>query len=249
MPRAGKAPLTPVLHKQTLTFAGAVLAQLPPLTEEEQQYYIGKPNELKKALNVLRRAKSVAAEDLSILDPSLKLYMELFGKVPDITGLVVPKVPDDAEYLAVLVDKELASSKEALFQARKKIFPTRKYDSDSLDVVIPAENDQRNPRDGSYIVLMRDSETPDADLMNRSANNVKSMNLTISTDTEYALFSALFFRKHGYHPDRDTWTLNAGSRGRLGGVPYGLWRDGESEVSWDGAGRRDPRLGARRVIL
>ena len=50
MSRTGKAPLTPALHKQTLTFAGAVLAQLPQISEVEQQRYISKPQLLARAL-------------------------------------------------------------------------------------------------------------------------------------------------------------------------------------------------------
>ncbi|MEK7186992.1 MAG: hypothetical protein AAB690_01610 [Patescibacteria group bacterium] len=50
MSRTGKAPLTSALHKQTLTFAGAVLAQLPQIAEAEQQRFISKPQLLNRVL-------------------------------------------------------------------------------------------------------------------------------------------------------------------------------------------------------
>ncbi|OHA91222.1 MAG: hypothetical protein A2758_01985 [Candidatus Zambryskibacteria bacterium RIFCSPHIGHO2_01_FULL_49_18] len=51
MPRAGKTPLTPAFHKQTLTFGGSVLANLPMLPLARMQFYLRRPDRLKKVLD------------------------------------------------------------------------------------------------------------------------------------------------------------------------------------------------------
>lgn len=185
---------------------------------------------------------------------SAKIYHKLFGEVPDFNGVEVPEAPDDGhEYLVCfntleLIDWTDGKPKEGLFQAGKKLFPTWKYSDESLDALIPMDKDVRDLRKGSYVFLMRDSETPDEDLMNLSANQIAEMkNINPSTDTEYFIFSRMFFLKHGYHPDRQTWTLNAGSRLRDGGVPLGGWRGGGSRVNWCKPSIRASSLGSRRV--
>ncbi len=259
MPRAGKAPLTPELHKQTLTFAGAVLGQLPLLSKKEQQLYIGNPALLARRLRdalVEKEEKAVVGMVEGNPDTRLMLsiYDELFGRTPDFLKLTIPRAPDARQYIAIPVMRELVeytdgSPKEGLFQARKKLFPCWKYTNDPLDVAIPAGKDERHPVSGSYVVLMLDSETPDEDLMNKSANQIAEMGIKTSTDTEYALFSVAYFMKHGCHPDRKTWTLNSGSRGRGGVVPDGSWSDGGSDVRWCDPARCNPGLGSRRVVL
>ncbi len=181
-----------------------------------------------------------------------KLYMKLFGKVPDFSNLFVPHAPDGRQYLAVPVMKEIVEwtnggPKEGVFQARKKLFPCWKYTDEHLDLVI--EKDERDPTNGSYVVLMLDSETPDEDFLNKSAIQIAEMNIKTSTHLEYALFSAMYFLKHGRHPDSKTWTLNSGSRSRDGYVPYGFWHDGGSGVYWDDIGSRNSYLGPRRVWI
>jgi len=216
--------------------------------------------DLQTRLNLILRepvASSAETVDLSKIpsefQPSAKLYLKLFGKMPDFSGLVMPQAEDGGNHIVVVIAKEIVewtnNPKEGLFQARKKLFPTWKYDNDSLDFLIPMDHDQRDLRKGSYIVLMRDSETPDSDLMNLSANQIAEMNVKTSTDTEYALFSGIFFLKHGHHPDRKTWTINSGSRYRDGSVPRGGWRGSESRVYWFNAAGHNPGLGSRRVLI
>jgi len=209
-----------------------------------------------KSVEVERSEKSKADENKNLFEnvdpifrPSAELYFALFGKVPDFSGLTVPRMlENENEYLVIVVDKELCASKQALFQARKKLFPTWKYTNENLDTAIPAKDDQRKVASGSYVFIIRDSETPDSDLMNLSANQIAEMKLQVTTDTEYALFSAMFYWKHEHHPDRSTWTINAGSRDRDGDVPRGDWNGNKSRVRWCGVADHYPYLGSRRVI-
>jgi len=187
--------------------------------------------------------------DISFMAP---IYEKLFGKVPDFTELLIPRVPDARSYIAIPVMREIieytnGAPKEGLHQARKKLFQCWKYTDDSLDTAIPSDKDERNSADGSYVVLMLDSETPDEEFLNHSTNQIAGMNVKTSTYTEYALFSVAYFLKHGHHPDRKTWTLNSGSRSRGGGVPGGYWGGGGSDVGWCSLGYRYANLGPRRV--
>ena len=263
MPKHGTASISGAF----IEFECAVLRNLPrDLDPEVMDNHINNGEALSrilrealcpKSVEVEKSEKSKTNENENIFEnvdlifrPSAELYFALFGKIPDFSGLTVPEVPQDGhQYLVIVVDKELCSSKEALFQARKKLFPCWKYWNESLDTMIPAKNDQRKVASGSYVFIIRDSETPDSDLMNLSANQIAEMNILVSTDTEYALFSAMFYRKHGYHPDRKTWTLNAGSRVRGGDVPYGYWYDTKSDVYWYDVTDHYPDLGSRRVLV
>lgn len=204
-----------------------------------------------------KRETSLAAFREGDSNPDISLmtevYEKLFGKAPDFSNLVIPHAPDGRSYLAVPVMQELVEytngePKEGVFQARKKLFPCWKYTNDSLDVAIPTDKDERNPANGSYVALMLDSKTPDEDLMNKSANQIAKMNIKTSTHLEYALFSTMYFLKHGCHPDRKTWTLNSGSRGSGGGVPGADWGDDKSNVDWFGVDDRYSYLGSRRVF-
>lgn len=182
------------------------------------------------------------------------LYEKLFGKALDFSNLFIPRAPDARQYLAVPMMRELVEwtngePKEDVFQARKKLFPCWKYTSDSLDLAIPTHKDERNPGNDSYVVLMLDSETPDENLMNKSANQIAEMGIKTSTHLEYALFSAMYFLKHGHHPDRQTWTLNSGSRDSSGDVPGAYGGGGKSGVGWYAPTSRDSHLGSRRVCV
>ena len=258
MPKHGTASVLGTF----VEFSCAVLRNLPrDLDNEVMDNHTNNGEELSRILREalcpkpveVKKSKTNENENVfenvdPIFRPSAELYFALFGKVPDFSGLTVPEVPQDGhEYLVIVVDKDLCPSKEVLFQARNKLFPCWKYTNENLDTAIPVENDQRKVVDGSYVFLIRDSETPDSDLMNLSANQIAEMNVKTSTDTEYALFSGIFFLKHGHHPDRKTWTINSGSRHRDGDVPYGHWDGYESNVSWYSITHRLPSLGSRRV--
>lgn len=194
--------------------------------------------------------KMVAVLPSDVLELNGKLYHNLFGKVPDFSGIALPKTEGGGPFLTAIVAKELVewtggSPIEGVFHARKKLYPTWKYTGDSLDAVITVN--ERTLGNGTYAFACSESITPDADLMNLSANDITSRKLTTMMALEYLLFETAYFLKHGVHLDPRTWTLLSGSRNRGGRVPLGDWRDGSSNVYWRSPSSCGPSLGSRKV--
>ena len=252
MPRAGKVPLTLDLHKQTLTFAGAVLAQLPMVSEERQQHYIGKPDRLKKVL-----AKAFA-EDLTQPSATADLlrwemvYGKLFGlkQKPDLSALCIPEKPKGVGPVRLIVvaheivdwtkNRPLQGVQEAL----KKHFPAWQYEKD-LDTAIP-KND-RDPKNGSYAVWVKDVREADEEYANKLADDLKAENHAGITILERQLLETDYFFEKGEHLDRENWTLCLGSRSRDGNVPFAYWCDSKFGVYWFDSTNRDPNFRSRRV--
>lgn len=246
MPRARKAPLTRVLHKQTLTFAGAVLAQLPQLPESEQQRYISKPQLLAR---VLRDAFVVP------LDPwtearleQERFYNEVLGMEVSLTGIRIPDAEGDLT-LPLIIHEDLVGrfdgqSIEGLFQIAKARFGAWKYTNETLDTAISEH--ERHPGNGSYAVLVRDRVEADEENANLSANQVSEMKVLTETILE-RIFHELFYNwKSGEHLDVRNLTLCAGSRYRDGGVPSADWH-GEFGIDWYSRAARAPGLHSRSV--
>ena len=248
MPRAGKVPLTLGLHKQTLTFADAGLAQLPMISEEEQQYYIGKPERLKRVL------VKAFAEDLVLPSATPDLlrwevvYNKLFGKKPDLSGIRIPEKPEDVGPMRLIIvvrelvewtnNRPLQNTQETL----KEHFPAWEYEN--LDDSITTSD--RDPKNGSYAVWVKDVREADEENANKSANDLKAENHIGITTLERQLLEADYFFEKGEHLDRENVTLCSGSRDRVGHVLRAGWNC-RFFVSWSRPSNRDPNLRSRRV--
>ena len=251
MPRIGKVPLTLDLHKQTLTFAGAVLAQLPMISEERQQHYIGRPERLKRIL-----AKAFV-DDLAqpILAPDLLRWEMVYGKLfdlkqkPDLSAIRIPEKPEGVGpvRLIVVVHELFEWTKNRLLQGvqetLKKYFPAWEYAN--LDDSITTND--RDPKNGSYAVWVKDVREADEENANKSAEDLKTESHTGITELERALLEADYFFEKGEHLDQQNITLCSGSRHRGGGVPDASWNDSKFGIGWYGPSSRDSSLRSRRV--
>ena len=247
MSRTGKAPLTSALHKQTLTFAGAVLAQLPQIAEAEQQRFISKPQLLNR---VLRQAFAVPL-DLwaeTRLEHE-RFYYEMFGMKVSLTDIRVPDAEDDINIplfihsgLMKLFGGQLI---EGLFQIAKSRFPSRKYVDEVLDIVIPTHG--CHPKDGSYAILVRNRVEADEENKNLSADDVAEKQMSTETILERIIHELFHHWKTGKHLDVSNWTLCSGSRYRDGRVPFAYWSDSKFHVYWTSPARHSPHLRPRSV--
>jgi len=252
MRNAGKTPLTSGLHKQTLTFAGAVLAQLPRLSEAGQQNYVRNPKRLQKVL-----AKAFAEDFVQEVENPCELdlarwsdvYLKLFNRRPDLSGIRIPEKPEGVGPVRlIVVAKELLEwtgnkPLEGVQEALKKHFPGWEYDND-LDVAIPTND--RDPKNGSYAVWVKDARGADDDLENFSADDLAEKGIPGITMLERQLLEADYFWQRGEHLDQQNWTLCSGSRDRDGSVPHVNWNDW-FRVNWASRSTRNPRLRSRRV--
>ena len=250
MPRAGKVPLTLGLHKQTLTFAGAVLAQLPMISEEEQQHYIGKPERLKRVLLNAFANDLVQSHAIADLLRWETVYGKLLGlkQKPELSGIRIPEKPEDVGPVRLIVvvrelvewtdNRPLQNTQEAL----KEHFPAWEYANldDSITV-----ND-RDPKNGSYAVWVKDVREADEENADKSANDLKAENHTGITVLERQLLEADYFFEKGEHLDQQKITLCSGSRDRVGHVLRAGWNC-RFFVSWYRPSNRDPNLRSRRV--
>ncbi|MFH1473232.1 MAG: hypothetical protein ABIF06_02380 [bacterium] len=248
MSRTGKAPFTSALHKQTLTFAGAVLAQLPQITEAEQQRYISKPQLLARAL---RQALAVPL-DLwaeARLEHE-RFYKEVLGMEVLLTDIRIPDAENDINMPLIihngLMERFGGQPIEGLFQIARSRFSSWKYTTDEvLGIVIPTHD--RHPKDGSYAILVRNRVEADEENKNLSADDCREKGIQGETVLE-RIFHELFHHwKTGKHLDVANWTLCSGSRTRGGRVPYAYWHDSQFRVDWYYPSYRYPNLRPRSV--
>lgn len=230
MPRAGKPPLTPGFHKQTLTFAGVVLAQLPMLSEERQQHFIEKPHLLAKRLRDALVDKEVKVELTPELVRWQSVYKKLFCKTPELGGIRIPTRPQGFGPMRLIVvvqeivewtdNRPLQGTMDAL----KAYFPCWQ-NVRNLDVIV-TQND-RDPRNGPYALWVRDVCEADEENAGKSANDLASQGHVGITLLERMLLEMDYWMENGENMDFTNRTLCGGSRNHNGGVPLVAWRDHE----------------------
>ncbi|MBI2086808.1 MAG: hypothetical protein HYT69_01400 [Candidatus Zambryskibacteria bacterium] len=178
-------------------------------------------------------------------------YKKLFEERPDLSQVRIPEKPEGVGPVRLLVcAKELIEwtenhPLEGVQEALKKHFRGWEY-TDDLDADITMND--RDPRNGSYAVWVKDVREADEEFANKSAGDLKAEGHTGITELERGLLEGDVFLEKGEHLDRENVTLCTGSRRRDGLVPSGHWgaRDGFDVDCCDSA-RRLPRLRSRRV--
>jgi hypothetical protein len=177
------------------------------------------------------------------------VYEKLFGHKPDLSQIVIPEKPEGfgPMRLVVVAKKLLEWTDNRPLQGTQKAF--KKHFScwqyvDDLDEAI-VKND-RDPRNGSYAVWVRDVQEADEEFANKSANDLAKENHTGIIHLERALFEADYYFETGKHLDVQNVTLCTGSRNRGGGVPGSSW-GGRFCVSWANPSSSNSNLRSRRV--
>lgn len=172
-------------------------------------------------------------------------YKTNFNLIMDFSDVRIPKCPGSDWRLIVIAQGLMP---ELVFQVSRKIFGKAwKYCDASLDEVIV--KNERDPRNGSYAIWVRDGQEADEIHKNRSANQVESEKLFTETCLEREVHGVKYFRETGKHLDVETITLCSGSRYDDGRVPYVGWSGFSDELH---VGRYSPddahgRLRARGV--
>ena len=176
-------------------------------------------------------------------------YQKLFGKKPGLFSVRIPEKPEGVGPVRlIVVAKELIEwtdnkPLEGVQEALKKHFSGWEY-SDDLDLDITVND--RDPRNGSYAVWVRDVREADDEFANKSADDLKAEGHTGITTLERQLLEADYFFEKGEHLDRSNVTLCTGSRYRDGLVPRGSWHD-RFRIIWYSPSSRNSYLRSRRV--
>jgi hypothetical protein len=155
-------------------------------------------------------------------------------------------IPAQKEGFTRLVIVAQGMDLQRAFSKCKQMFPSGKYGGGSLDTAVPTND--RDSKNGSYAIWMRDRVEADEELSNKSANDLKQESIKGITLLERLLLELKYFGETGKHLDLKNWTLCSGSRYSDGSVPCVYWGVGKLEVDGDTVDFRDPRLRSREVV-
>ncbi|MDO8729254.1 MAG: hypothetical protein Q7K26_05235 [bacterium] len=175
---------------------------------------------------------------------------QLFDKRPNFSGIRLPEKPEGVGPVRLIaVVRELLEwtnghPLQGTQNALKKQFPCWEYTSD-LDQEITVND--RNLKNGSYAVWVKDVREADEDLKKLSANDLAEQKIPCIITLERQLLEADYFFEKGEHLDQQNVTLCSGSRSRDGGVPGACWCARRFYVGRYDASDCNPDLRSRRV--
>ncbi|OGY60403.1 MAG: hypothetical protein A3B23_01865 [Candidatus Colwellbacteria bacterium RIFCSPLOWO2_01_FULL_48_10] len=188
--------------------------------------------------NILQPGKAEAQ-----LSSWIKLYRDHLGIKVNLTNVEIPAQPAGFTRL-ILVAK--GATLNQVFRACKSKFPTWSY-FDNLDKDV-TQND-RDPKNGTYAIWVKDVQEVDEELQNVSADDIKAKGIITMTLLECLLYQLKFFMETGEHLDVENITLCAGSRDSDGGVPYVCWSGGRLNVHWCSPDDAYSNVRARAAVL
>lgn len=213
-----------IKHEISLT-AGQVGEVLTPIigvvlgmSSQDAQYWIGKKgklaNEVKK---ILVRSNGNESEFANLIPDWQNFYKNLFGLNLDLSDIAIPEKPTEDNWrLLIIADIAL----ETLYAKCKEKFRCWRWTNDNFDkIVIYNERDAKN---GSYAIWVRDEIEADEKHKNLSANQIKSTNIKTETLAERLIHELKHFQETGKHLDIKNITLCAGYSD--GDVPGVRWR-------------------------
>jgi hypothetical protein len=175
-----------------------------------------------------------------------QFYLKAFGLTADLSGVKIPeRTAEQAKELTRLIIVLQGFTQEQVYAVCKKSFPSWKY-ADDLDKSIPTN--ERDPKNGTYAIWVRDTVEADEIHRNKSANMIREEGLKTETNLERMLHELKYFMETGKHLDIQNITLCSGSRYSDGDVPGGDWSGGRFDVDYYSVGNRYDRLRPREVI-
>ncbi|MDD3711368.1 MAG: hypothetical protein PHP37_02090 [Patescibacteria group bacterium] len=174
-----------------------------------------------------------------------RIYKKWFGLQKDFSDLQVPEHYDPRKHFAVIAAQGLTMNQ--VVAGMRKRFKVSLYKED-LDATV--EHNDRDAKNGDYIVLFNKNIEADEEFKNLSANQLKTVNHKGITLLERLLLEVLYFDRTKKHLDISNGTLCSGSYGSGGNVPRVDWSssDDELSVSWRGSGSSGDSLRSRAVV-
>jgi hypothetical protein len=170
-------------------------------------------------------------------------YRDVCNFTCDISGLHIPAPREGFTRLIIVAQ---GMDPQRAFSQCNQLFPAWKYTEDSLDTAVPTND--RDPKNGSYAIWMRDRVEADEELANKSANDLKQEKISGNTLLERLLLELKYFGETGKHLDINNVTACTGSRYSDGRVPRVYWGGVRLRVDWDSVGNRYPSWRSREVV-
>lgn len=228
------------LHAQTARFVAAVAMVLPPLMEEEMQYLIDNPEELKLRLQVLRTPNIALGKAYALLGMKAEYEEAIAGF--DFT--------EDPSLWKLLMVKGLTHGK-LVHGYQEAGITLETYGVDLGGEAIAKDREQRDPnRDGTYLVTFRRRVEADHENKNQKASDRQEQGCQDGTLMERLLLGLAYFLATGRHLDVKNLTQCQGSRDSYGSVPEVLFGSDYRGVyvRWRSPGCRYDFLRARSVV-
>ncbi len=172
-----------------------------------------------------------------------KFYTKHFNIKVDFSGIKIPELPKEEKWRLLFIAEGLTNNK--VFDACKKKFPCYKY-ADDLDKSV-TKND-RDPKNGTYAIWVRDVVEADEVHKNKSAKMLQEGKIFGITLLERMILELKYFTETGKHLDINNWTLCSGSRNFDLYVPYAYWYSDKFKVSWNSTGNSNEFLRSREVV-
>lgn len=155
-----------------------------------------------------------------------KFYAKYFGLDLDLSSIKIPERRPGFDRL-IVVHKGLTLNR--VYDVCAKHFQCWRY-ADDLDVAIPSND--RDPKNGTYAVWVRDRVEADEENKGLSADILKEQGASGITELERMLYELKYWDETGQHLDVINVTLCSGSRYSDGRVPGAYWHSGKFGVSW-----------------
>ena len=155
-------------------------------------------------------------------------YKKHFNLKVDFSEIKIPEKPTEGKWRLLFIAKGLTNNK--VYDACKRKFPCDKYTDMTLDEVVLKNN--RDPKDGSYAIWVRDVVEADEIYKNKSANQLAKDGIKGITLLERMLLELKFFAETEKHLDINNWTLCSGSCYVDDLVPDAYWGGDWFRVGW-----------------
>lgn len=171
-------------------------------------------------------------------------YKKHFGLDLNMQRIRISEHQLDFDRLLV-VAKGLTLNK--VYEECAKQFPCWRHEND-LDKAVPTND--RDPKNGSYAVWVRDRVEADEENKSLSANQLKERGTQGITLLERMIYELKYFDETGKHLDETNVTLCTGSRHSDGYVPCVDWHSGRRKVyvNWYSPDDSDGDLRSRSAV-
>ncbi len=169
-------------------------------------------------------------------------YRDQYHMECDFSQVRIPERPKGFNRLIFVAQGITA---QRVYDRLSELFTCWKYWDDSLDSAVPTN--ERDPKNGSYAIWVRDVVEADEQHKNKSAKDIQGEKLATETLLERLLHEHKFHLETGGHLDVKYITLCTASRNSGGYVPGVHWDGGGSRVDWYGPGLSSAYLRSREV--
>lgn len=176
-----------------------------------------------------------------------RFYREILEMAVDFSSLRIPTPTDPGFSWLVVVPQGITSNRIVKAMRERQKIRVWTYTED-LDADV--NEHERDPKDGSYAILVRNRIEADQEFADKSANDIREMGVATMTLPERLALESFYRSRTGEHLDRENVTGCYGSRDRDGSVPRVRWNaaDGEVDVLWWYPTSRRSRIRPRQVV-